>query len=168
MHDAKIEALRDLIAESDRPILVAYFYKHEETRLQQAFPKATFIKSGISNKDLEVIKDRWKQGQIKMLVAQSESISHGVDGLQHGGAEIVWFTLTDHPESAWQLISRIWRQGQRGPVVTVNYLLANRTIDAVVYSVLRHKEATQEAFLRAIQEYRNQSGEIATSYGWTG
>lgn len=167
IHDAKIEALADLVAESNRPTLVAYYYKHEEVRLKQAFPKAVFIKSGISNKELEAIKARWKLGLIDMLVAQADSISHGVDGLQHGGADIVWFTLTDHPEAAWQLIARIWRQGQRGPVVTVNYLIANRTIDVAVYKLLIKKEATQAAFLNAIQEYR-QSSDIANGYGWTG
>lgn len=166
VHDAKIEALRDLMQESNRPTLVAYYYKHEQERLQTAFPTATFIKSGISNKALDAIKADWKAGKIKMLVAQSDSISHGVDGLQHGGADIVWFTLTDHPEAASQLIARIWRQGQRGPVVTVNYLLANRTIDSVVYKLLMKKEATQAAFLKAVEEYR-ASGDIALGYGWT-
>jgi SNF2 family DNA or RNA helicase len=165
IHDAKIEALRDLMQESNRPTLVAYYYKHEQERLQAAFPTATFIKSGIGNKALEAIKDSWKAGNIKMLVAQADSISHGVDGLQHGGADIVWFTLTDHPEAAWQLIARIWRQGQHGPVVTVNYLIANRTIDVAVYKLLAKKEATQAAFLKAVEEYRATS-DIATGYSW--
>lgn len=166
VHDAKIEVLRDLVAESNRPVLVAYNYKHEETRLKAAFPNAVFIKSGISNKELDAIKVRWKLGLIGMLVAQADSISHGVDGLQHGGADVVWFTLTDHPETAWQLMGRIWRQGQRGPVVTINYLIANRTIDVAVHKLLMKKEYSQAAFLSALQEYRS-SGEIATEYGWT-
>lgn len=135
LHTAKIETLVDLVDEIDDRVIIAYQFKHELPALQKAFPRA------ITTKELN------KFSTARVLLAQSQSISHGVDGLQEHSHTLIFYTLTDSPEVFEQLIARLARSGQKSPTVIVHILSATNTVDRLVQMRLDRKNTLQAAML---------------------
>lgn len=155
IHEAKIEALQDLVEELEgQPLLVAYEYTHEADAINQAFGgNIPTIRGGMTTKQSTDIIDKWNEGAIPLLLAQSSAVSHGVN-LQEGGSAICWFTLTYNLETYEQFIARIYRQGQTQKVF-VYHLLANKTIDTVVLAIVAKKNKLQQSLLTALADYWN-------------
>lgn len=143
IHDAKLDALADLIeAANGKPMLVFYWYQHDATRLKQRFPHARTL-------DDPAAIAEWNAGEIPLLLAHPASAGHGLN-LQAGGHTAVWFSLTWSLELYQQANGRLHRQGQTERVV-VNHLIAEGTIDEDVMRVLEGKAAGQEALLEAVK-----------------
>jgi len=64
-------------------------------------------------------------------LAQVQSMSHGIDGLQHEFADVLFFQPVWSRDMAEQAVGRVWRQGQEKPV-TVTTLVCNDTLDELV------------------------------------
>jgi SNF2 family DNA or RNA helicase len=144
IHDAKLDALGDLI--SDNPaenMLVAYNYKSDLERLIKRFPQAQIIDKG------GAAIAAWNRGEIKMLLAQPQSVAHGVN-LQQGGSMIVWFGLCWSLENYQQLNARLHRQGQKDTVRIV-HLVTKDTIEDRMQDVLTSKNTTQNDLLTALK-----------------
>lgn len=155
IHNAKLDALEGLVDElNGKPLVVAYWYQHEVVKLKKRFPNAAVIMGGVSAAKTKQVIDAWKTKQIPLLLCQASAISHGVDGLQHGGNDMCWYTLTDNPDIRYQFERRIYRQGVKGQV-RIHYLLAKSTVDATILRVLDRKGAKQEDVLQAIKELGN-------------
>lgn len=153
IHTEKLEALKDLIDELyGNPLLVAYNYQHELATFKKHFPKASYINSDTHIRELAPTIEKWKAGKIKLLFCQSASMSHGVDGLQHGGCDICWYSPTDQPEVHDQLNARLYRQGQNSSQVRFHYILAQNTIEATILKRLETKGMTQSEFLSAMKK----------------
>lgn len=147
IHDAKIEALADLADElNGKPLLVAYCFEHELAALLRRWPKLVHLKNGQS---ITEIISNWRNGKTKMLAAQCQALSHGVNGLQSAN-DICWFSQTDQPDTRAQLEARIYRQGVKGQV-RVHYLIAKGTIEVKIKRTLDDKDATQKDVLNAIK-----------------
>lgn len=156
IHDAKIEALQDLLDElNGKPLLVAYCYTHEMHKIKKAFPKCSVVNGDTTDKEFAQIKADWKAGKIQMLVTQCQSMSHGVDGLQSVSQDVCWYTLTDQPETRTQLETRVWRQGNKAEQVRFHYLIAIGTVEVAIKRGLDQKDANQASVLQSIKDYRN-------------
>lgn len=152
VHSAKLEAISELIEElNGKPLVVAYCFKHEASRLQAKFPKMQFINGSTSDASSRKVLNDFKSGRLKHLAVQCQSLSHGVDGLQTVCNDLCWMTLTDQPEIRHQLEARIYRQGSSGKV-RIHYLLVDRSVDGVIYRTLERKDATQADLLKALKE----------------
>ena len=147
VHDDKLDALAELLEQTDEPVLVAFQFKSDLARLRERFPQATFL-----GKDPEVI-DRWNDGKIPLLLAHPASAGHGLN-LQKGGRTIVWFGLPWSLELYSQFNGRLHRQGQEKPVL-VYHLLVTNTADEAVHNTLTQKDATQQDLLEAIKKLQN-------------
>lgn len=155
VHNAKLDALEGLYEElNGKPLLVAYWFDHEYERILKRFPHAEVIRGGTSASKTVRIIENWQAGKTKIVVVQASAASHGVDGLQKGGNDLCWFTLTDQPETRHQLEKRIFRQGVKGNQVRIHYLLAKSTIDSAIKRALDRKDATERDVLGAIKEMR--------------
>jgi SNF2 family DNA or RNA helicase len=144
IHDAKIEALREIIEDNpSENILVAYQFKHDLARLREAFPQARVLDKG-----QQVIED-WNNGEIPLLLAHPASAGHGLN-LQRGGACIVWFGLNWSLELYDQFCGRLHRQGQTRPVRVI-HLLAAGCIDDRVMDAIAAKAKTQTDLLNALK-----------------
>lgn len=143
VHTAKLDALDELVECNDEPMLVAYNFKSDLTRLQAKFPDAVVL-----DKDPETI-ERWNRGEIKMLLAHPASAGHGLN-LQKGGSLIVWFGLNWSLELYQQFNARLYRQGQSKPVRIV-HIVAEGCIDERVIKVLANKDLTQRKLLDALK-----------------
>ncbi len=144
-HSAKLDAFADIVAETaGTPLLVAYAFKSDVTRLQERFPHAQVL-----GRDPAQI-DAWNRGDIPILLAHPASASHGLN-LQRGGHTIIWFGLTWSLELYQQFNARLHRQGQTRPVI-VHHLVAGNTIDETVLTALARKDVTQQALLNALKD----------------
>lgn len=143
LHDLKLDALREIVAEANEPVLVWYNFQSDRDAILAAFPQARTIKEG--NK----IIDEWNRGEVPILVAHPASAGHGLN-LQHGGRIMVWYGLNWSLELYQQACARLHRQGQTKPVLNY-HLIAKDTIDETVFAVLRRKDAGQEHLLAALK-----------------
>lgn len=143
VHDAKLDALAELVELNDEPMLVAYNYKTDLVRIQARFPKAVAL-----DKNQKTIDD-WNAGKIPMLLAHPASAGHGLN-LQQGGSLCVWFGLNWSLELYQQFNARLYRQGQTKPVRIV-HIVAQGCIDERVLKVLSEKNATQKDLLQSLK-----------------
>ena len=143
LHDEKLLALDDVIEFNDQPLLVFYQYKRDLERLKERYPFAVEMdKSG------DAVAP-WNRGEIKILLAQPQSASHGLN-LQAGSNICVWFSMGYSLEFYAQANARLYRQGQPKPV-TVIRLLAKDTVDEKIAKALESKDATQASLLAALK-----------------
>lgn len=142
IHDRKLDALEDMIESSGgRPLLVAYWYKHDRDRIRERFDVRCIERA-------EDIRD-WNAGKIPVALIHPASAGHGLN-LQEGGASIVWFSLTWSLELYQQLNARLWRQGQKRTVV-ISHLVTKETVDEDILRALERKDDMQEAMIRAVR-----------------
>ena len=151
LHDAKTDACEEIIGElSGKSVLIAYEFNHDLERLRRRFGKNTsYIGGGVSPKRTNWIIDEWNAGNIPILLGQSSAIAHGLN-LQMSCHNIIWHSLTWNLEHYLQCIRRLWRQGQKYPVMNY-HIIAEDTIDEVMMSVLKLKTKTQNSLLRALR-----------------
>lgn len=143
IHDAKLDALEDVIeAANGKPVLVYYAYRHDRDRIKAKFKNARFL-------DTEKDIADWNDGKVELLLAHPASAGHGLN-LQTGGHIIVWFGLTWSLELYQQGNARLDRQGQQYSVV-VHHLVAEGTIDEDVMKAIEGKAVGQDALLEAVK-----------------
>lgn len=144
IHDKKLDALEDLIeASNGKPVLVAYWFKHDRERIRQRFPEARDIKTSDDIHD-------WNEKKIPIALIHPASAGHGLN-LQAGGNVLIWFGLTWSLELYQQTNARLWRQGQAESTVTIFHIVTRGTIDESVMSALASKDATQTALINAVK-----------------
>ena len=144
IHDRKLDALEDLIeAANGKPVLIAYWFKHDLSRIRQRFPYAREIKTSADIAD-------WNAGKISVAVVHPASAGHGLN-LQAGGSTLIWFSLTWSLELYQQTNARLWRQGQQAETVVVHHIVTKDTIDESILSALKRKDKTQSALIDAVK-----------------
>ncbi len=151
VHDAKIDALADIIEDAGgQSLLVVYEFKSEMRRLLKRWPKASWIGGG--SKGADAIIKRWNTGDVPILFAHGQSIGHGLN-LQHGGHMIVWTSCTWDLDLYLQMNKRLHRPGQKKPVI-VNHLVMPDTVDMAVMARLANKDTSQAALVKALRSLR--------------
>ena len=142
IHDKKLDALEDLIEGANgKPVLVAYWFKHDLERIKNRFP----VRQIKTSKDIE----DWNNGDIPIAVLHPASAGHGLN-LQSGGSTLIWFGLTWSLELYQQTNARLYRQGQNETVV-IHHIIAKVTIDEDVMLALTRKEKTQASLINAVK-----------------
>lgn len=137
IHDKKLDALEALIeAANGKPLLVAYWFQHDLSRILARFKEARVIDNAFDIAD-------WNDGKISVGLIHPASAGHGLN-LQEGGCTIVWFGLTWSLELYQQLNARLWRQGQKETVV-IHHILTKGRIDADVMKGLTVRRAFTDA-----------------------
>jgi SNF2 family DNA or RNA helicase len=176
-HSAKAEALKEMILDTEGPILVAYQWWHELHQIRRTLNyDVPAINSSTSLKQSQQIIQDWIAGKIPVLLCHPQAMSHGVNGLQKRGNVLIWYSLTNSPDDYDQLNARLHRTGQENTTF-IHHLLAKGTIDRRVLRVLREKASLQEAFMDVLTANRepraNQSpvaafGPNQQQIPWTG
>ncbi len=142
-HDRKLDALEDLLEGANgKPVLVAYWFKHDLARIQKRFTVRELKSSG----DIQA----WNAGRIPVAVIHPASAGHGLN-LQAGGSTLAWFGLTWSLELYQQTNARLWRQGQRADTVVIHHIIAQGTIDEQIMQALEDKDRTQAALIHAVK-----------------
>lgn len=142
-HDRKLDALEDLLEGANgKPVLVAYWFKHDLARIRKRFTVRELKSSGD-------IQD-WNAGRIPVAVIHPASAGHGLN-LQAGGSTLVWFGLTWSLELYQQTNARLWRQGQQSATVIIHHIIAQGTMDEQIMRALEDKDRTQAALIQAVK-----------------
>ena len=142
-HDRKLDALEDLIeAANGKPLLVAYWFKHDLQRIKKRFD----VREIKSSKDIT----DWNNGDSPVAVIHPASAGHGLN-LQAGGSTLIWFGLTWSLELYQQTNARLWRQGQTSGTVVIEHIITKGTIDERILKALSLKEVTQNALIDAVK-----------------
>ena len=143
IHDRKLDALEDIIESMNgRPLLVAYWFKHDLERIRKRFE----IREIKSSRDIS----EWNSGKIPVALIHPASAGHGLN-LQSGGSALVWFGLTWSLELYQQTNARLWRQGQTADTVVIQHIIAKGTIDEQIMKALKAKDTTQAALIAAVK-----------------
>lgn len=149
IHDAKLEALDDIIEEaSGTPVLVAYHFKTDLERLRRHLPHFAVFD------DDPKTEDRWNEGRYPGMFIHPASGGHG-SNLQWGGNIIAFYGLWWDLEQRLQVIERVGplRQFQAGLNRTtfIHDIVAKDTVDEDV--LLRHasKRSVQDILLESMK-----------------
>ena len=147
-HDKKLDALEDVIESANgKPLLVAYWFKHDYTRIIERLQK---IGVDYMKIDTEESITKWNNGEIPVALIHPASAGHGLN-LQQGGNTMVWFGITWSLELYQQCVCRLYRQGQNERTVTIIHLISKGTIDEKIMKALSEKDNTQSSLIDAVK-----------------
>lgn len=148
IHSRKLDALEDMIESANgKPVLVAYWFKHDRTRITERLRKLGVVYQEI--KSAESIKN-WNSRKLQVALIHPASAGHGLN-LQAGGNFLVWFGLTWSLELYQQTNARLWRQGQQSETVVIQHIITKGTIDEHILKALQAKDETQTALMQAVK-----------------
>jgi hypothetical protein len=151
IHDAKIRALEDIIAQiSPEPLLVAYYWRFDVPRILKAFPQARVYSGKQDERD-------WNAGKIPMMLLHMQS-PHGLN--LHGPCHDVCFYSYRWDAEGWtQMLNRVGatRQAQieSKRIVRVWSIRARGTIDVDVIDSNEGKITVEQALKRARARRKN-------------
>jgi len=147
-HDKKLDALEDIIESANgKPLLVAYWFKHDYTRIVERLNKIG-VKYMKIDSDESITK--WNNREIPVALIHPASAGHGLN-LQQGGNTMVWFGITWSLELYQQCVCRLYRQGQTEGIVTIIHLITQGTVDEKIMKALSEKDNTQSALIEAVK-----------------
>ncbi len=148
IHDRKLDALEDIIeAANGKPVLVAYWFKHDLDRIRKRLDTLKIEYARISDPGSI---DIWNCGGYAVGLIHPASTGHGLN-LQQGGNHLVWFGLTWSLELYQQTNARLYRQGQNAQTVVIQHIVTRGTIDEQILRALAKKETTQSALIDAVK-----------------
>ena len=148
VHDKKLDALEDLIeAANGKPVLVAYWFKHDLERIIERLHKKHIP---FSKLDDSLSIERWNRGELPVALIHPASAGHGLN-LQSGGSTLIWFGITWSLELYQQTIGRLWRQGQKSKTVMVHIIIAEKTVDELIMLSRPRKDKTQSDLINAVK-----------------
>lgn len=143
LHEAKLEALEEIVEAADAPVLVFYNFQADKDAILAKFHDARLLENDSTIED-------WNRGKIKMLLAHPASAGYGLN-LQEGGHIMAWYGLPWSLEQYLQAVARLQRQGQKYPVM-VYHIIAKGTVDEQVMKSLASKDMTQSALIGILKD----------------
>ena len=143
LHDAKIEALAELMEQTNENVLLFYNYQHEARRIMSEL--AMYSPQMFDSTSVV----RWNKGEIRLLLAHPASTAFGLN-LQQGGRTVVWYGPQWNLELYQQANARLYRQGQT-KAVKIYRIIAKGTIDERVVRAVANKATSQDALLEAVK-----------------
>lgn len=148
IHNCKIEAFMEVIEQlHGEHALVFYWFQHERDRLLavlQGTGKRVRVYQGPDD------ETAWNAGEVDVLLAHPASCAYGLN-LQQGGHHEIWFGFPNWTLELYQQANaRLFRQGQKYPVVS-HLLVVQDGMDEDVVASLHDKGDTQEALMNALK-----------------
>ena len=148
IHDCKIEAFMEVIEQlHGEHALVFYWFQHERDRLLAALGKTGKMVRVYRGPEDEAA---WNAGEVDVLLAHPASCAYGLN-LQQGGHHEIWFGYPNWALELYQQANaRLYRQGQKQPVIS-HLLVVQDGMDEDVVSALHSKGDTQDALMDALK-----------------
>lgn len=150
IHDAKLDALERIVDDANgSPVLVAYQFRTDVTRIKERFPDAVLAKE--VDGDLET---QWSEGKIPMLLLSASGVSSL--NLQFGGHTGVFFGATYDLDAWAQFRKRLSRRGQTSTVL-IYALLTRGTIEPAIWECMLKKKPIQDMLLEEVKKYESRT-----------
>lgn len=154
IHDAKLEALSEVLDEINSPIIVACHYKSDRDRIIDLCTKKKLKTVAFSSQNVEqsarTIKE-WNERKIDVLIMHPKSGGHGLN-LQKGGHHVIWFGVSLSTESEQQLNARLARTGQNETVRIIK-LITKGTLEEKFVKRTNAKKSLQNFVLDYLRDY---------------
>lgn len=145
--DIKLKAINDIIEErKDENILLLFHFEAERQYLLNHFSNAVLLNSAT----IDDVVPRWNNGEIKLMIANPASVSHGLN-LQHGGKTWVWYTPTYNLEHWLQANGRLPRPNQKYQTEMIQIKFKD-TIDEVVYDSIENNTTESDEWTYLIKQ----------------
>ena len=135
----RLDAANDWFLTCDGPAIIFYEYVAQYDQLRDRFDRGRA-------KATENIED-FKAGNYHILLAQINSLSHGIDGLQDVCADALFYHPVWSRDSSQQAIGRLWRTGQNHEV-NITTLVCNDTLDDVVMARVEDRAEWMKLFMQ--------------------
>lgn len=144
----KIEVLREIMEESDRPVIVFAPFKNVVAALAEEMEKYTpaVVTGDTSMHDRSDLIDDFQGGKIRLLIAHPGTMSHGLT--LTASSTIVWFAPVYSNDVYTQANGRIYREGQRHKCMIYN--LSSSPVEKVIYERLKNRQKVQGTVLEAL------------------
>lgn len=148
IHDCKIEAFMEVIEQlHGEHALVFYWFQHERDRLVGALRRTGKTVRVYHGPEDETA---WNAGEVDVLLAHPASCAYGLN-LQQGGRHDIWFGYPNWALELYQQANaRLYRQGQKHPVIS-HLLVVQDSMDEDVVSALHSKGDTQDTLMNALK-----------------
>ncbi len=162
VHDAKLAALDEVLAETGTNSLIAYYFEHDLERLTKKYPKFPVLAECKNQRQLDAVQRDWNAGKFRGMFIHPQGQGHGLN-LQDGGHSIIFYSLLFGHEAYRQVIERIGQARQVGKAdrVLCRHILARDTVDEALLDAQRRKYDNERGFIRAIKEYRDVKNLLA-------
>lgn len=163
LHEAKLDALEELLETVEGGVLLAYPFKPDKAALVKRFGKR------LATLDKREQVAAWHKGQRQILAFHPAEGAHGLDGFQDAASTVVWYGPTNNLEHYLQFNARIVRQGQQSGRVVLHHIIAANTIDEAIFQLLADKEADENLLLKAMRlrvEAQGMVGVLVPELGW--
>ena len=147
IHTHKLELCQYIIENTNSSVLIAYHFQSDLDMLMKFF-KEQKMDARVFDGSPEM-KDAWNAKQIPIMLLQPASCGFGLN-LQDGGETLIWYTLPWSLEQYEQTNARIYRQGQKNPVV-IHHLMTKNTIDTKILTSIEKKDMSQQRLIDAVQ-----------------
>lgn len=156
LHNAKTDALVSLVDElNGQPLLVAYSFQHDVTRIQKALgDHIPVLGGGTTDRHARLIIEAWNAGRFPVMLAHPKTAGHGLNLQESDCAHVAWYSMDYNYEQYDQFIRRVRRQGNRSVQVMAYHILAKDTVDEAIMLALASKGKTQNDLLKALKTYR--------------
>jgi hypothetical protein len=149
--NAKLDALTDILeANNGEPVLIVYYYKQDLVDIRKRCGDIPNIGSDTSEKDFLRHIEAWNRGDVPVMAVHPASIGHGVDGMQHGGRRMVWYSMTWSGELFAQMCKRLARPGQKLPVY-VHRILGDHWLEKLRVQRVERKMAEEQDFIKTLR-----------------
>ena len=152
LHNAKLDAVAELLEEDDSPVIIAYKFRHDLARLQAAYPTAVHV----TKDNVAKVQEDWNADKLPIILMNPSSSSHGLNLQKGSGHRVIWLSLTWSLEHYTQTMGRLARSGSRHRRVYSQIIYARGTVDEAIMDALAHKAGTQRALLDALRRYRTR------------
>ena len=136
-HHYKITVCRNLVAKLNTNVIICYWFEEELRRLKEAFPDAVELNEAGA-------MEAWQRGEIKTLLLQPMSASHGIQ-LEQGGNTMIYIKPIWSNDIKSQCDARIWRKGQ-AKEVTIYEIVAVETVDEMIIDRVNGKKVFDKMF----------------------
>lgn len=156
VHDAKLEALQEVLDGTGSNVLVSYWFKPDLARLKAAFPGAVALADATNDRSLNKLVDEWNAGKHRLMFIHPQGAGHGLN-LQGGGNTIVFYSMLWGREYYAQVIERIGAARQTGipgrDHVMVKHLIARNTVDEVMLATQRTRHTDERRVVKMLRDY---------------
>lgn len=148
----RAQTLVALLEEDNTPALILYEYNHQRDQICKVLDDTNKSFTAVygGNKNDQGVND-FKAGKVRYLVAQKNTLSHGVNGLQFVCNHIIFYHPLWSNDNTLQAIGRIWRQGTPFNQVKATTLVCDKSLDDLVLTRLDTKAENMKIFLNHLR-----------------
>ena len=152
VHEAKTDAVVELLEELGKTAVIAYEFHHDlaRMRLHPMLKNVPAIGEGSIKEDTQ-LASALNHGDIRTLFVNPASFSRG-SNMQAGADALIWASMTYNYEHYDQLVRRFWRKGRVRPFF-VYHIIAEETVDLAILQAIGMKNRTQRGLLDALRSY---------------